>query len=109
MYRSLNSALIVETCRSTQERITGRFSHSGLSKVAAELLIVCESAATLATWLAKPHRPLRALAGVAIAAILFIVAGVAMHVKLQPTFSSSIAELLQGLDAAINEVVFISV
>jgi len=109
MYRSLDAKLIVETCRSTQERITGRFSNSGLSKVAAELLTVSESAAGLASWLAKPHLPLRALASVAITAILLIVAGVAMHVKVQPTFSSSIAELLQGLDAAINEVVFISV
>jgi hypothetical protein len=109
MYRSLDAKLIVETCRATQERITGRFSHSGLSKVAAELLTVCEAAAGLASWLAKPHLPLRALASVAITTILVIVAGVAMHVKVQPTFSSSIAELLQGLDAAINEVVFISV
>src|SRR5882672_1521223 len=100
MYRSLNAELIVQTCRATQERVAGRFVGSGLSKVASELLAVSEQAAGLAAWLAKPHLPLRALASVGIAAILVIVASVAMHVKIQLTFSS-IAEFLQGLDAAI--------
>ena len=108
MYRSLNAELIVETCRATHERITARFAGSGLSKVAAELLTVSEQAAGLASWLAKPHLPLRALAGVGIAAILIIIASVVTHVKVQFTFGS-IAEFLQGLDAAINEVVFIGV
>ena len=108
MYRSLNAELIVLTCRATHERITTRFAGSGLSKVAGELLTVSEQAAGLASWLAKPHLPLRALASVGIAAILVIIASVATHVKVQFTFSS-VAEFLQGLDAAINEVVFIGV
>jgi hypothetical protein len=108
MYRSLNAELIVQTCRATHGRITERFAGSGLSKVAGELLTVSEQAAGLARWLAKPHLPLRALAGLGIAAILVIVVSVATHMKLQFTFSS-VAEFLQGLDAAINEVVFIGV
>ena len=76
--------------------------------MAAELLTVSEQAAGLAGWLAKPHLPLRALAGVGIAAILIILAIVATHVMVQFTFGS-IAEFLQGLDAAINEVVFIGI
>jgi len=109
MYRSLNADLIVKTCRESQERITGRFENSGLSKVAGELLAVSEQAAGLAAWLAKPHLPLRALAWVGIGAILVIVASVIMHVNVQITSLMSIAEFLQGLDAAINEVVFIGI
>ena len=111
MYRSLNAELIVKTCRDTQERVASRFAGSGLSKVASELLTVSEQAAGLAAWLAKPHLPLRSLAWAGIAAILVLVASVGMHVKLPPTFPtfSSIAEFLQGLDAAINEAVFIGV
>ncbi len=108
MYRSLNAELIVQTCRESQKRIAGRFEGSGLSKVAAELLTVSEQAAGLAAWLAKPHLPLRALAWLGIGAILVIVASVVLHVDVQLTFSS-IAEFLQGLDAAINEVVFIGI
>jgi hypothetical protein len=108
MYRSLNADLIVQTCRTTQENIAGRFVNSGLSKVAAEILTVSESAAGLAAWLAKPHLPLRTLAGVGIVSILLIIASVATHVKVQMSVGS-IGEFLQGLDAAINEVVFIGI
>jgi hypothetical protein len=108
MYRHLNADLIVQTCRATQENIAGRFVNSGLSKVAAEILAVSEQAAGLAAWLAKPHLPLRGLAGLGIATIFVIIISVALHVHVQFTFGS-IAEFLQGLDAAINEVVFIGV
>ena len=108
MYRHLNADLIVQTCRATQERIAGRFVNSGLSKVAAEILTVSEQAAGLAAWLAKPHLQLRTLAGLGIASILLIVISVAMNVKVQLTFGST-AEFLQGLNAAINEVVFIGI
>ena len=108
MYRTLDAGLIVQTCRATSGRIGEQFSNSGLSKVAAELLTVSEQAAGLSAWLAKPHLPLRALAGLGIAAIFTIIIGVALHVRVQLTFGS-IAEFLQGLDAAINEVVFIGI
>ena len=108
MYRHLNADLIVQTCRTTQENIAKRFVNSGLSKVAAEILTVSEQAAGLSAWLAKPHLPLRALAGLGIVSILLIVISVALHVKVQMTVGS-IGEFLQGLDAAINEVVFIGI
>lgn len=108
MYRNLEADLIVQTCRATQQRIAHRFENSGLSKVAGEILAVSEQAAGLSTWLAKPHLPLRALAGIGILSIFFIIISVAMHIKVQMTVGS-IGELLQGLDAAINEVVFIGI
>ena len=108
MYRNLKAELIVETCRETQTRIAERFANSGLNKVAGEILAVSEQAAGLAAWLAKPHLPLRALAGIGIVSIFIIVLGVALHIKVQMTVNS-IAEFLQGLDAAINEVVFIGI
>lgn len=108
MYRNLEANLIVQTCSATQQRIAQRFVNSGLSKVAAEILAVSEQAAALSEWLAKPHLPLRALAGTGIVAIILIIISVAMHIKVQMTVGN-IGELLQGLDAAINEVVFIGV
>lgn len=42
MYRHLNADLIFETCRSTQVKIAQRFTDSGLSKVAGEILAVSE-------------------------------------------------------------------
>jgi len=108
MYRSLNASLIVDTCRSTQARISERFTDSGLSKIAGEILTVSEQAAGLSAWLARPHLPLRTLAGIGIVTIFAIIISVAMHIKVQMTVGS-IGEFLQGLDAGINEVVFIGV
>jgi hypothetical protein len=108
MYRNLNASLIVDTCRATQARIAARFTDSGLSKIAGEILAVSEQAAALSAWLAKPHLTLRALAGGGIVTIIAIIASVALHIKVQMTVGN-IGEFLQGLDAAINEVVFIGI
>ena len=108
MYRSLKSELIVDTCQLTHQRIANDFTGSGLSHVAAELHSVSRNAAELSKWLSRPHRPLRIVAGGGIVAIVAMVVAVARQVKPQPA-SSSIAEFLQGLDAALNEVVFISI
>jgi hypothetical protein len=108
MYRSLDAGQIVLTCRDNSVRIAERFPGSGLSKVAAELLAVSEHAAELSDWLAKPQMLLRALAGAGIVAVLLIVGGVAMSMKLQFTITSAV-EFLQGAEAAINEVVFIGI
>ncbi len=108
MYRNLNSAELVQTARSLQQRISERFPASGLSKVVGELVQVAEEAADVSEWLAKPHRPLRVLgwAGIGLIVVLLFAALVTAGNFLQagPAFSS-VADLLQGLDAAINEVV----
>jgi hypothetical protein len=108
VYRSLNPALIVQTCRDNQTRIADRFPGSGLSKVAGELLVVSESASDLSAWLARPHLPLRALAGLGILAVFVIVAALAMSLRLQFTVSS-VTEFIQSSESAISEVVFIGV
>ena len=108
MYRSLDPVKIIETCRASRDHIGERFPESGLGKVAGELLSVSEHAAAFSEWLARPHLPLRALAGLGIVAVLIIVVEVVLNVKVQPTFTS-IAEFLQGSEAAINEVVFLGI
>ena len=105
MYRSLNAELIVQTCRATRERIAAQFPNSGLSQIAGEISAVSEQAAGKAAWLAKPHLPLRTLASLGIVSIVAIVVGVGLHVQVQMNVGS-IAEFLQGLDAAINAVIF---
>jgi hypothetical protein len=108
MYQSLAPAKIVETCRMLQHRIAERFPGSGLSKVAVEIASTSEEAAGLTKWLSKPHLPLRILAGLGILCVLSIVLGGLWSVKLPPTFSS-VAEFLQGSEAALNEIVFLGI
>ena len=108
MYRNLDAGRIVETNRTLQQRISERFPDSSLSRVAAELLSVSEQAAATSQWLARPHLPLRCLAGIGIAAMVAVVIAGLSTVRLNALFSS-IAELLQGSEAAINEVVFLGI
>jgi hypothetical protein len=108
MYRSLAADEIVGTCRMMQERIAERFPGSGLSKVAAEIQATSEQAAALSDWLSKPQVALRLLAGLGVFCLVAVVAAGLLSLKLQPTFSS-VAEFLQGSEAAINEVVFLGI
>jgi hypothetical protein len=108
MYRSLDPVKIVDTCRESRDTISLRFPESGLSQLASELLSVSEHAAELSEWLSKPHLLLRTFVGLAILAVLIIVAEVLRNLNVEPTFTS-IAEFLQGSEAAINEVVLLGV
>ncbi len=106
MYRNLDPEKIVETCRATSENVTRRFPGSGLSKVADELLSVGRDAAQLSQWLARPRLALRTLAALGIVGVVVVVCGVVLKIRVQPTFTS-IAQFLQGSDAALNEVIFL--
>jgi hypothetical protein len=108
MYRSLDAAKIVETCRGVQREIETRFPGTGLSQIAGELTGVSEQAAALSVWLSRPQWFLRTLAGLGILAVLTIVIATFSTIDVQPTFGS-IAEFLQGSEAAINEVVFLGI
>jgi hypothetical protein len=108
MYRSLDPVKIVETCRESRDSISRRFPESGLSELASELLSVSAQASELSEWLSNPHLPLRAFAGLCILGVLIIVIEVVMNLKVRPTFTS-IAEFLQGSEAAINEAVLLGI
>ncbi len=108
MYRSLDPVKIVETCRQSRADIAGRFPESGLSNVSAELQSVSEQAAELSEWLSKPHLPLRVVASLGILVLLVIVIEVSLRLRAQTAFTS-LAEFLQGSEAAINEVVFLGI
>jgi len=108
MYRNLNPASILETARILDRRIAERFPGSGLSHVSAELLSVTQEAAAVSQWLARPHLPIRVLAWLGIGLIASVLTtGVitAFSSFREGQAFSSLADLLQGLDAAINEVV----
>jgi hypothetical protein len=108
MYRNLNADKIVDTARTLNRRIGERFPGSGLSRVSEELLSVAGEAAAVSHWLAQPHLPIRTLAWAGIlliAAVLFMGVTTAFSTTGEGPVFSSLADLLQGLDAAVNEVV----
>lgn len=105
-YRKLDPERIIETSRRLSQRVSERFPGSGLSRVCAELVEVTEKAAVTSVWIGRPNLWLRAAVIVCVIAIIGGAAGTLfqLHVNLKV---QNLFELLQGVDAAINDVVFV--
>lgn len=105
MYRKLAPARIVETALRLSKRVEERFPGSGLARVAAELYDVTREAESLSVWLARPNYRLRALVGVAIAALIGVVVAAVFQIE-GGVGVKSFGELVQVLEALVNDVVF---
>jgi hypothetical protein len=109
MYRSLDASRIVTTAEQLRSRIAERFPGSGLSRVAEELLSEARQAAETARWLAAPLWPVRLISGITIF-LLFAGAGatlLALNRKVE--LFSNVSDFLQGVDAAVDEIILIGV
>jgi hypothetical protein len=108
MYRALDSEAIVKTCEALRNRIAERFPDSGLSRVGLELLTVARESAERIDRLRRPNWPTRIAVILGLLVILGATAGLILSMPFH-TSVTGISELLQGLEAAINDVVFIGV
>ena len=107
MYRSLNAQSIVSTAEKLCSRIEERFPDSGLGLVSRELLNVAQESVARAEWLRRPCWILRVAVLVTMAAIVAsaIVAVLSIRVSIQ---IREIADLLQAVDAGVNEIILLS-
>ena len=108
LYRSLDPEKIVATAARLRERIGALFPGSGLWRVSGELLATCEEAAAMSAWLARPNLWLRLAGGAGVVALLGALAGALLRLKVQMGFSS-FSEAAQGLEAAVNNIVFLAI
>ncbi len=108
VYRRLDPARIVETARRLKSRVAERFPESGLSQVARELVDVCERAATDCDWFRRPHFWLRAAVGVCIAFLALVVVATLVIVLPRPA-GSSMADLVQLSEAALQDLVYLGI
>jgi hypothetical protein len=109
MYRELDSQRILATTRTLSQRVAERFPGSGLSRVASELLAASEESESRLRQLRQPHWPVRLGVGFAIAAlatVTILAVAAALTVRLAPGIDG-IGELLQVLEAGINDVLFV--
>ncbi len=107
-YRQLSEAQISQTLRRLRDRITERFPGSGLSRLSAELVLVSEEASESVAYVRRPHWAIRIGVGVVIAAIVVIIVMAAASMRL-PGRVDRLSELVQMLESAINDVVFLSI
>ena len=108
-YSELDAAPVASTISLLARRIQERFPGSGLSEVAAELVRVADQNQATVEHLRRPLWWLRALAGLAIGTLIALSAWAAVELtRIAKGGSESLADLLQGIDAATNELIFLS-
>ncbi len=109
MYRELNVDHIVATLQRLHRRVCERFPESGLSRVAAELLVIArESEARID----RGRRPLWGLRVLVLLAIITIGGIAAAAGLLSFRISSgvgSMADIIQAIDAALNDIIFMAI
>lgn len=102
----LEAKFIIETAERLQKRIAERFPGSGLLRVAASVVKAAHEADHKSSKISKAHLPLRAAVWVLAALLLAGVGYVFLRVREAPGYSS-LADLLQGVDAAVNIVLLL--
>jgi len=106
VYRRLDGKEILKTTSLLTQRVGERFPDSNLARVCAELEGVVAETELRCRWIARPMVPLRA----AIALLgLLIVSGLALSLSRieVPPGALVLTELIQVLEAGINDVVLI--
>lgn len=108
MFSELNPQRIIETSDTLRRRIHERFPDSGLSRIAAELTEVARSAEQVSSWLSRPIKWVRVAAFAAVAILAFLVV-VALRVVNMDMTGAGFLETAQGVEAAVNDLVFVGV
>lgn len=108
-YSELRPASISSTIALLAQRIQERFPGSGLSQVATELGRVAEQNQQIVEQLRGPLWWLRGLTALTILALIALVLWSAVQlIRLARGGDPTITELLQGIDAATNEFIILS-
>jgi hypothetical protein len=105
-YRQLDASRIVETADRLRDRIRERFPTAGLVGVSDELLLVANETTGRIAYLRAPNWPVRIAVGLTILLMLAVLVVIAMTLRL-PTRFDGFAELVTGIEAAINDVIFL--
>jgi hypothetical protein len=107
MYRSLDAEKILGTIGTLGRRIDERFPDSGLSRVCQELLTIAGESQRRCTWIAKPQRSLRFIAGalvtIIISGLLFVLANASW-----PRGGFDLVVLVQVSEAGLNLFLILS-
>jgi hypothetical protein len=108
-FTELRMPPIAKTIGNLHTRIDARFPGSGLSRVAAELIQLAELNATVMHQLVRPYWWLRGLIALAVAGVVAI--ALWASIQLVPFVRrgvGGIADALQSVEAATNEIILLS-
>ena len=107
-YRSLDAEAIIATSARLHARICERFPGAGLSKVAAELLAEARETTARIADIRRPNWWIRGASAVAMLAMLGLLAALIASAT-APTTRLELFPLLQVVESAINDVIFLGI
>jgi hypothetical protein len=105
VYRQLDESQILRTLERLRDRIGERFPEAGLRKVSDELVALARETSACVAYLRRPNWRLRIVAGVTIVGMVALLTTLALTFRVS-TGVSGIAEVVQGIEAAVNDVIF---
>ena len=106
----LDAAPVRETIVRLAQRISERFPNSGLSKVAHELIAVADENEKTLRMQAHPIWWLRLLTVFGISALVGVLGwALVVGVKVSAEGRIGLTELVQGVESAINDLIFLSI
>jgi hypothetical protein len=107
-HRSLDAGSIATTIERLCQRVEVRFPGSGLAGVCRALDAVADRAAETSVWIGRPILPLRIAVGLLVALIL---AGLAVTLAAlrAPALPLTMSELVQAIEAGVNDLVFVAI
>lgn len=108
MYRSIDSKSVVATVARLRDRVHERLPGSSLSRVADELYEVALHSAERAQWTQKPLFLVRAAMVLLSLLVLAVVLFASTELRLSFQVESA-TELVQAIEAAVNDIVFLAV
>ena len=108
MFQELDPTRIIETSERLQQRIVERFPGSGLSHIAEELSDVARATQKVESWLAKPLYSVRIVVAMTLALMIAVVGMTLMVVRID-LLGSGFSEFVQGVEASINDLIFVGI
>lgn len=107
-YRELDETQITSTLEELRDRIGERFAESNLRRLCEQLLVVSREVSACVAYLRRPNWALRISAGIVIVALVGLLVAVA-NFTLQAPARMSISDVVQTIEAGVNDVVFFGI
>lgn len=107
-YRQLDEGQITHTLEELRERIAERFPNSNLRELSAQLLAVAHEVSGVVDYLRRPNWRLRAAGGLATLVLLALLGGAA-KVTLSASAQMTLPDIVQTIEAAVNDIVFFGI
>ncbi len=108
-YRNLDADKIVATATTLCRRVRERFPQRGLNRVCADVQKAAEETRQRASWIARPHWAIRFAIALVVGVLLLVMARLLLiiHLDVRQIQTLGLADFLQTLEAAINDIILI--